>query len=207
MEVYNLFSLAIIMCMKPNVVKEKVTLESIARSISKLATKEEISKLATKDELSSATSKLATKDELSSATSKLATKDELSSATSKLATKDELRSATSKLATKDELSSAISKLATKDELHKAVSGLATRDEMNKVIDDLAGAVKKGFDEVHGKFTEVNEHLAKIDFKIERMDTRFTNQLDYFDLWYPTKYEFTNLDNRMTKVEKRLRIKA
>jgi hypothetical protein len=135
MEVYRTIMLAILVCMKPTIVKEKVTLESIARSISKLATKEEISKLVTKD------------------------------------------------------------------------------EMSKSIDDLAGAVKKGFDEVHGKFAKIDENLIKIDerfdtleLKVDRMDSRFTNQLDYFNLWYPTKQEFTNLDDRMKKVEKRLRLK-
>lgn len=70
------------MHMKTTIVKEKTTLESIARSISKLATKEEISKLATKSELGIAISKLATKEEIS----QLATKEEIS----KLVTKEDL---------------------------------------------------------------------------------------------------------------------
>jgi len=132
--------------------------------------------------------------------SKLATKVEVS----KLATKDELNTAVSKLATKDELNNAVSKLATKDELRVAVSKLATKEELKetveKAVDDLAGAVKKGFDEIH-------EKIDKIEFKIERMDTRFTNQLDYISLWYPSKSEFTELDNRVKKIEKKVGIKA
>lgn len=106
----------------------------------------------------------------------------------------------SKLATKNELNNAFTKLATKDELNNAVSKLATKDEMNMSIDNLAGAVKKGFD-------EVNEKIEKIEFKIERMDTRFTNQLDNISLWYPTKYEFTLLDSRVKKIENKIGIKA
>ena len=52
------------MCMKSTLVKEKITLESIARSISKLATKEDIAKLATKEEIS----KLASKNEPNTST-------------------------------------------------------------------------------------------------------------------------------------------
>ena len=129
-------------------------------------------------------SKLATKEEVA----KLATKEEVA----KLATKEEI----SKLATKDELDVAISKLATKEEISK----LATKDEMNKSIDDFAGAVKKGFDEVY-------EKIEKIEFKIDRMDTRFTNQLDYISLWYPTKFEFVGLDARVKKIEKKLGVKS
>ena len=85
----------------------------------------------------------------------------------------------------------VSKLATKEELKETVE---------KAVDDLAGAVKKGFDEVH-------EKIDKIEFKVERMDTRFTNQLDYISLWYPSKSEFTELNNRVKKIEKKVGIKA
>jgi archaellum component FlaC len=111
-----------------------------------------------------------------------------------------------KLATKEELlelAGTVSKLATKDELKETV---------DKAVDDLAGAVKKGFDEVHGKFAKINENFIKVgerfdilERKVERIDTKFTNQLDYFDLWYPTKYEFTNLDTRVKKIEKKLKV--
>ena len=99
----------------------------------------------------------------------------------------------------------VSKLATKEELKETVE---------KAVDDLAGAVKKGFDEVHEKFAKINEKFAKVDekferieFKIDRMDTRFTNQLDYINVWYPSKFEFTGLDTRVKKIEKRMRIKV
>ena len=160
-EVYRIVALDIIIGMKLIPVKEKVTLEAIGRlferSMAKLATKSElsaaVSKLATKKEIS----KLATKAEIS----KLATKAEIS----KLATKAEI----SKLATKDE----ISKLATKDEISKFVTKedlakLPTRDEMNasinNAVDDLAGAVKKGFDEVDKKFEIVFDRLDNLEEK-------------------------------------------
>ena len=91
---------------------------------------------------------------LERAISKLATKEELSKlagTVSKLATKEEL----------SELAGTVSKLATKSELSIAISKLATKDEMNKSIDDLAGAVKKGFDEVHKKLTKVDEDRKSV----------------------------------------------
>jgi len=121
--------------MKPTLVKEKVTLETLSLSIEKLATKEELAKLATKEELTAAFSKLATKEEM--------------------------------------------------------------EESNN---DLAGAVKKGFDAVDKRFDA-------LESKVDSMDKRFSNQLDYFHLWYPTREEFTALDDRTTKIERKLRLKA
>ena len=113
----------------------------------------------------------------------------------------------------ESINKSIGQLATKNELNTAVSKLATKNEMNKAIDDLAGAVKKGFDEVHEKFVMVDEKFAKVDQrfdvlerKVERMNDSFSNQLDYFHLYYPTRNEFTDLDGRIKKVEKRLRLK-
>lgn len=136
------------MCMKPTVVKGKVTLEAIGalieRSISVLPTREEMKK--------------------------------------------EINLATSKLATKEE-----------------VSKLATKGELTKSIDDLAGAVKKGLDEVHEKFSKIDERFDILERKVDRMNDNFTNQLDYFHLYCPTRKEFTELDDRMKKVEKKLKV--
>ena len=88
----------------------------------------------------------------------------------------------------ESMTKSIGKLATKDELKETV---------DKAVDGLAFAVKKGLDEVH-------EKISNIEFKIERMDTRFTNQLDYFNLYCPTRNEFTELDARMKKVERKLK---
>jgi hypothetical protein len=96
----------------------------------------------------------------------------------------------------ESITKSIEKLATKDEISK----LPTKDDLNEAIDGLAGTVKKGFDEVH-------EKIGNIQFKIDRMDTRFTNQLDYFHLYYPTRKEFTELDGRMKRVEKRLKVQS
>ncbi|MDR3558103.1 MAG: hypothetical protein P4L61_01080 [Candidatus Pacebacteria bacterium] len=141
--------------MKSTPVKEKVTLAAIGRLIER-----SIAKLATKEEMNIAVSKLATKDELNNAVFKLATKAELLNAVSMLATKAEI----SKLATKAELSNAVSMLATKEEVAK----LPTRNEMdasiNNAVDDLAGAVKKGFDEVDKKFDLVFERLDSLEEK-------------------------------------------
>jgi hypothetical protein len=100
----------------------------------------------------------------------------------------------------------IAVLPTKDEMNKSI------DKMNNSIDDLAGAVKKGFDEVHEKFSKIDEKFIKVgerfdvlERKVERMNDSFTNQLDYFHLYCPTRNEFTELDNRMKKVEKRLKV--
>jgi uncharacterized protein YqgV (UPF0045/DUF77 family) len=100
----------------------------------------------------------------------------------------------------------------KKEINLATSKLATKDEMNKSIDDLAGAVKKGFDEVHEKFAKIDEKFIKVDErfdvlerKVDRMNDSFTNQLDYLNLYCLTRKEFTELDDRMKKVEKKLKV--
>jgi hypothetical protein len=115
------------------------------------------------------------------------------------------------LATKKELAdmaTSISKLATKEEISK----LATKEDLNIAIDNLAGAVKKGFDEVHEKFAKVNENFIKVgkrfdilERKVERIDTKFTNQLDYISVHYAMHSELMVLDTRMKKVEERLKI--
>jgi len=96
-EVYKPFRLAIIVCMKPTIVKEKVTLKAIERVVNR-------------------------------------------------------------------------------SIERSVAKLATKDEMNKSIDDLAGAVKKGFDEVHEKFAKIDEKFVKIDERFEHIDSRF-GQID------------------------------
>jgi ribosome assembly protein YihI (activator of Der GTPase) len=119
-----------------------------------------------------------------------------------LPTRKEMDDKIAKLATKNE----IAKLATKEEMNQAISRLATKEDISK-IDDRLILMDKRFDAIDGKLLEFTEKFEKIDFKIERMDTRFTNQLDYFHLYYPTRNEFTDLGNRMKKVEKRLRLKV
>jgi SMC interacting uncharacterized protein involved in chromosome segregation len=104
-------------------------------------------------------------------------------------------------------------------IERSIAVLPTKDEMNKSIDDLAGAVKKGFDEVHEKFTKIDEKFIKVDKrfdavderfnvlerKVDRMKDDFTNQLDYLNIWSPTRIEFTVLDDRVKKVEKKLKV--
>jgi polyhydroxyalkanoate synthesis regulator phasin len=92
----------------------------------------------------------------------------------------------------------IGNLATKDELNIAVSKLATKDELNDLIDGLAFAVKKGFDEVH-------EKIGGLERKVERSIEDFTNQLNYLNLWSPTKREFMELDDRVKVVERKIKV--
>ena len=57
-------------------------------------------------------------------------------------------------------------------IDRSISVLATKDEMNESIDSLAGAVKKGFDEVHERFAKIDEKFAKVDEKFDHIDFRF-----------------------------------
>jgi chromosome segregation ATPase len=81
----------------------------------------------------------------------------------------------SKLATKEE----IAKLATKDELNTAVSKLATKNELTKSIDDLAGAVKKGFDEVNERLDNLAEKSAT-KTELYETETRLGKKIDVLD---------------------------
>ena len=97
---------------------------------------------------------------------------------------------------------------TQEQVHSGLLVLEIGGQILNIVHRRGhGAVKKGFDEVYEKFSKFDERFEKLELKIDRMDSRFTNQLDYFHLYYPTKLEFTNLDTRVKKIEKRMKVRA
>ena len=54
---------------------------------------------------------------------------------------------------------------TKKDLQEVVKPLATKKE----TDELAGMVKRGFDGVHDRFSDVDARLYLVDTKLDRAD--------------------------------------
>jgi tetrahydromethanopterin S-methyltransferase subunit G len=103
----------------------------------------------------------------------------------------------------------ISKLATKEDLKAEICKI---DDRLSFMDKRFDAIDGKLFEFTGKFIKIDERLDSIDArfdvlerKVDRMNDSFTNQLDYFNLYCPTRKEFTELDDRMKKVEKKLKV--
>ena len=123
----------------------KITLESIAESIGKLATHEEVRNLATRMEIT------ATREDIK----KLPTHDELH---------HEITKAVSNLPTKHDLGESF------DELARMVAvGFRETDKMFVELKTELGDFK---DEMGERFSKVDKRFDGVDQRLDRMDVRF-----------------------------------
>lgn len=123
------------------------------------------------DSITKSIEKLATKDELNASTAKLVTKDKFDDAVLKLATRVELRTALLKLPTRIQMDSAIGSLAfaTKkgfDEVHKRIDCLETKIEtmdsrLTNQLDQiyLHYPTKQDFVLLNGRVKKIEEKIA------------------------------------------------
>lgn len=85
------------------------------------------------------------------------------------------------------------------------------------LEDLVMMVKHGFDDMHKRmnerFQKVDERFDSIDALFERMEKRLSFlEIGQTDILVrlddvPYRFELVELDQRVTKIEKRLRLKV